>query len=353
MKQNGKFLIGMFLGICIAGAASFLYLSDVLKEKYIAQIRYQQGYIDQQAIRLDSGRQIGTTNLLHLVLANVREELGKTQERTLRDETIEQISALSYSFISHTYLENDGIPANTLSPERGTLLLLLATMHIDSGSLKKIMTKTSFAGAVLRDADLEGKNLVGVDLRGADLQDANLQGANLNAANLSFANMWGANLQQAKLIGTNLKRADLRWSTLNEADFEKSDLREADLTSAKLRKTKLRGATLKWADLNGAFLNEADLTGADLFRSNLVRAQMTGTILNTANMSLTNMSEANLINADLTGAILNDAVVSDKNWLNHLTEWQVKGANENQLAYKLEEENFNGKALYRLKIMKH
>ena len=342
----------MLLGICIAGAAGYFYLSYLMQQKYTAQIELQQSRIDQQAATIDSGRHISMLNMMNIVLANVNEELGKTTARKLSDETIEQIAALSYSFNSHVYLESDGIPANKRSPERGQLLLLLTTMHIDSGSLHKIMTKTSFAGALLREADLEGTNLAGVDLQGADLQDANLQGANLDSANLSFVNLWGANLHHAYLNGTNLKRADLRWSNLNEADLEKSDLKEADLASAQLRKTNLRGAILKWADLNGAFLIEADLTGADMFRSNLVRTQMTGTILNAANMSLTNMMEANLINANLTGTTLNDAVVSNKNWLTLLAEWQVTSANEIQLDYKLEEEAFNGKPIYRLKIVK-
>lgn len=353
MKENRKFLYGILLGISITGAASFLFLSDIMKHKYMAQIRLQQSQIDRQAALIDSGRQIGMINRMNIVLANVSKELDETQERKLSDETIEQIAALSYSFLSHMYLDNDGIPAAARSPERGQLLLLLTTMHIDSGSLNKIMTKASFAGALLRDADLEGKNLAGVNLQGADLQDANLKATNLNGANLSFANLWGADLFQAHMTGTNLKRADLSWSNLNEADLDNSDLREANLTSAQLRKTNLRGAILKWADLNGAFLNEADLTGADMFRSNLVRTQMAGTILKTANMSLTNMSEASVINADLTGATLSDAVVSDKNWLTNLKGWQVKSAGEIQLAYKLEEEIFNAKPLYRLKRGKH
>lgn len=353
MKQNKKFLFGILLGICIAGAVSILYLSDSMKQKYTAQIQLQQSQIDRQAAMIDSGIQIGMIDRMNIVLANVSKELGETQERKLSDETIEQIAALSYSFLSHTYLDHDGVPADARSPERGQLLMLLTTMHIDTGSLKKIMTKTSFAGALLRDAVLEGKNLAGVNLQGADLQDANLKNANLNGANLSFANLWGADLHQAQLTATNLKRADLSWSILNEANAGASDLREANLTSAQLRKTNLRGAILKWADLNGAFLDEADLTGADMFRSNLVRTQMTGTILNTANMSLTNMSEASVTNADLTGATLSDAVVSDKNWLAHLAEWQVTGANEIQIEYKLEEEIFNTKPLYRLKTVKH
>lgn len=339
----------MLLGICITGVVSYFYLSAYMKEKYMSQIRLQQSHIDHQAATIDSGRHIGMINRMNLVLTNVREELEKSTKRTLSVETIKQITALSYSFVSHQYLNNNGIPANMRSPERGQLLLMLTTMQIDSGSLAKILAKTSFAGAVLRDADLEGTHLAGVNLHGADLQDANLKGANLNGANLGFANLWGANLHQAHLIGANLKRADLSWSILNESDLEKSDLREADLTSVQLRKASLRGAILKWADLNGAFLNDADLTGADMFRSNLVRTQMTGAILNTTNMSLTNMIEANLVYADLTGATLNDAVVSDQNWLTHLEEWQVTSANEMQVAYKLEEEIYNGKPIYRLK----
>jgi uncharacterized protein YjbI with pentapeptide repeats len=352
MKQNRKFFIGMLLGVCIAGATSFLYLSDLLKQKYAAQIQLQQSQIDRQAAMLDSGRQIGMINRMNILLENVNKELDETQERKLSDETIEQIAALSYSFVSHLYLDNDGVPAKARSPERGQLLLLLTTMRIDSGSLNKILTKTSFAGALLRDADLEGTNLVGVNLQGADLQDANLKNANLNGANLSFARLWGADLYQARLKGTYLKRADLSWSILNEAALENADLREADLTSAQLRKTNLRGAILKWADLHGAFINEADLTGADMFRSNLVRTQMAGSILHATNMGLTNMIEASLINADLTGAVLHDAVVSDKNWLTHLAQWKVTSANEIQLDYKLEEELFNNSPIYRLKKIK-
>ena len=148
MKQNRKFLYGTLLGICIAGVAGFFYLSAIIQQKYTAQIQLQQSQIDRQTALLDSGRQVGMTNRMNIVLANVSKELDQTRERKLSDETIEQIAALSYSFTSHLYLDYDGIPSNMRSPERGQLLLLLSSMHIDTGCLKHIMKKTSFAGAI-------------------------------------------------------------------------------------------------------------------------------------------------------------------------------------------------------------
>ena len=136
MKQNRKFLYGTLLGICIAGVAGFFYLSAIIKQKYTAQIQLQQSQIDRQTALLDSGRQVGMTNRMNIVLANVSKELDQTRERKLSDETIEQIAALSYSFTSHLYLDYDGIPSNMRSPERGQLLLLLSSMHIDTGCLK-------------------------------------------------------------------------------------------------------------------------------------------------------------------------------------------------------------------------
>ncbi len=335
MKQNRKFLLGVVFGICITGTASFLYLSDFIKQKYAAQIRLQQSHIDQQAARIDSGRHIGMINLMNLVLANVSEELGKTPERYLSDETIEQIAALSYSFISHKYLDNDGLPVNTRSLERGQLLLLLTTMHIDSGSLHKIMTKTSFAGAILRDADLEGAYLASVNLQGADLQDANLKGAKLNGANLSFANLWGADLHQAQLIGANLKRADLSWSILNGANLKWVNLQDADLIAAQDRNTLLRGAFLQWADLSGAMLNEADLTLTDMFRANLTKAQLENANLSGSILTYAILSEANLKGINLTDAVLTNLIISDQHWLEQLDEWQVRGALDIQKKYKM------------------
>ncbi len=325
----------MVLGICIAGAVSFLYLADFMKARYAVQLRLQQSYIDQQAAMIDSGRQHEMLNLMNIVLANVSEELEKTQERKLSDETIEQIAALSYSFTSHKYLGNDGIPANTRSPERGQLLLLLTSMHMDSGSLNKIMTKTSFEGAVLRDADLAGANLAGVNLRGADLQDANLKGTNLNTANLSFANLWGADLYQAQLIGANLKRADLSWSILNGADLKWGNLQEADLVAVQASNICLRGAFLQWVDLSGAILKEADLANTDMFRANLKKAQLENANLSGSILTYAILSEAHLKGINLTDALLTNLIISDQHWLVQLDEWQVRGASDIQEKYKI------------------
>jgi uncharacterized protein YjbI with pentapeptide repeats len=69
---------------------------------------------------------------------------------------------------------------------------------------------TSFAGAVLRGADLRESALSGADFRGADLRNAQLQGAVLVGADLAAANLHGADLRGADLHGAVLSGVDLR-----------------------------------------------------------------------------------------------------------------------------------------------
>ena len=72
----------------------------------------------------------------------------------------------------------------------------------------------------------------------------------------------------------NLYRADLIDANLREANLYRADLREADLREADLSEANLRGADLYRADLRGADLRGADLREADLRGANLYRADL-------------------------------------------------------------------------------
>ncbi len=309
----------------------------ILNKFFKAQTHLEQMQMAKQAELIDSIRHSGMATILCNVLDKVDAELSTSQNRMLSDETIARIAAVSYSLISHIHNESDSVPGKIVSPERGELLLMLSKMKIDSASLKKIMLQTSFAGAVLRDADLKEAVLTGVDLKGADLQNANLQNANLYEANLRSANLWGSNLNAAILNGADLTRANLAWSDINGADLKRAELYGAILNSAQLRKADLKGVNLQWADLVGTFLTESNLGSANLFRANLNRANLEKANLSDAKLTLSTLTDANIKRANLTGAELTSAVINEKNWVTLLDEWSVIGAKEIQSKYKMAE----------------
>jgi uncharacterized protein YjbI with pentapeptide repeats len=126
------------------------------------------------------------------------------------------------------------------------------------------LAKYQGAGADLARAYLPGANLRGAELGNANLQQAVLSGADLRGSNLSLccrhdadrlgsaANLQGAILRNANLSGadlmcTNLKDADLRGAILQHAflmdtNFESADLRGAALRNASIFRVRLLNA---------------------------------------------------------------------------------------------------------------
>ena len=332
MQKYRYMRIVLVLVVIMAAGVVFLYLHN---RTLRTQIEELIGHNEQQTLVIDSLHRSGVIYMMGNVLKEAEEELDNSLTRTLSDERIAAIAALCYMLKPHTYKIGDSISTRKLSPERGQLLLMLASMNLDSGTLQKIMLRASFAGALLRNSNLNGAKLAGADLGGADLQGADLRSADLSGCNLRIANLWGANLSNAKLNGAELVRADLRWTNLNQADLTRADLTGADLSSAQLRNADLRDADLEAADLNGAFLNEALFKHANLFRTSWKRAIMKGVDLSETNMTYADLFEADLTDANLIRVELSGVTVAEENWLRMIKDWSVIGADEIQDKYKL------------------
>jgi uncharacterized protein YjbI with pentapeptide repeats len=352
-KEYRNFLLGVMLGTIVTGGVSAFFLKKVVRKDGMEALKEQ---VQRYSGLTETIRRSGLTQMMSSLLSDIDEEINHSQERTLTDGTIARIAALTYSLEDHTIANDDTSSAKKLSPERGHLLLVLVKMKIDTGTFKKIMFQSSFAGAVLKDADLRGADLRWVDLEGADLSGANLAGSDLYEADLRSANLWGADLRNTRLDRANLRRANLGWAELNEAQLKRTDLFGADLTSARLKKADLEGADLQWTELSGAFLNEANLTGANMFRSNLKRAHLGNSIMKETNLSWANLMEANLVDVQMTSGNVGDAeltgvVVSDQNWLTTLARYRVKGADIMQSRYKVIIENGQGASRFRLEKM--
>ena len=87
------------------------------------------------------------------------------------------------------------------------------------GNHKEWLDSRGAAGtkANLREAKLEGTELISANLRYADLQDANLKAADLLLADLRDACLVRANLQDSCLVGANLEGANLEGASLESA----------------------------------------------------------------------------------------------------------------------------------------
>jgi hypothetical protein len=124
------------------------------------------------------------------------------------------------------------------------------------------------------------------------LRDAVLEGSDLVDVNLNRADLICANLNRAKLQHGNLKHASLNGAMLVDANLEYADLDDASLHGTALTHASLRDATLIRADLNSANLVEADLMYADLSNTNLTGTNLTITKLAHTILAATNMTNS-------------------------------------------------------------
>jgi uncharacterized protein YjbI with pentapeptide repeats len=239
-------------------------------------------------------------NLIHQVDSAQRFNSNKAET----DPFLHRIVALSSSLKIHKEWDIEHRITQSISMERGLLLLALLNSNIDSVFLRKIKENVSFFGADLRNADLRNQNLDGIMLKNANLQNANLQGARLHYANLKAANMEGINLNHASLVGANLIGAKLNWAKINEANLEMARLDSTDLSNATLQNTSLKYVTFINTKLNYALLNNADIKNCYLLNTSLTHANLSNTSLITDSIRSSNWN----------GAILNNVIIPP-NWI--------------------------------------
>jgi len=298
-------------------------------KKFKAEYQRQHSMIQEQGAVIDSIRSANIGARMDNVLENAANELKNNSSDTLSAATIVQVADLSYSFKPYQYNKGDSLSRKKLSPERGQLLLALATMKIDSGSFAKLKRNTTFSGADLRGANLKGADLSGIDLKDADLSRADLSGANLSQADLRSVNFWGANLSGANLSKANVRRSDLSWAVISNADLHKAFLNSGNLTNAQLINADLRGVDFDWSTLDGVMFNGANITGGDLHGTSMKKANFIN-----ANLTEVDLKGVDLSHAILTGAELTHAKV-DKDWFDKLREWKIDGAKEIRKNYKI------------------
>ena len=119
----------------------------------------------------------------------------------------------------------------------------------------------------LRQAELQGSQLVFCNLSGADLREARLMGADLRSTNLTAADLRGVKINDARAPYADFSNSQLQRAYLWGSDFREAVFRGADLS----------GANLMCAQLVRADFSGANLTGCKVYGTSAWEVKLEGT----------------------------------------------------------------------------
>ena len=101
-------------------------------------------------------------------------------------------------------------------------------------------------------------DITGIDLHGEDLSRSSIAGAVVRDANLSDVDLHGTVLTLSDLKGANLKGIDLTDTLADRVNFQRTDLSNAVLTNMIASGSSFAGASIEGADFSYAVLDSDD-----------------------------------------------------------------------------------------------
>jgi uncharacterized protein YjbI with pentapeptide repeats len=228
----------------------------------------------------------------------------------LKDETIVGEERLEETRKETASRGGDFVPTIKLD-ERDLQAAVLNGADLRGVSLNAAaMQGASLVFARLDGVFLAGARLQGSVLKGAQLAGARLRGAQLQGADLEGVGLQGAGFLRARLQGASLREAQLQGAFLRAAQFQGADLEGAQLPGAYLNDAEFQGAVLKGALLRGAHLGNAQMQGADL----------SGTDLAESEFDYTNIFRTNVVGANLSTVAIH-SVLADPVDPAEVDEW--------------------------------
>ena len=240
-------------------ALLFALLPTTLMMYQNSLLKTQNKKIQEQTYLAEATRRSAQMFIMGDVLSDINNELDTQGKTRLSNTLVGRIVGLSRAMKPYKYLVNDKLINETISPERGQLLITLCKSKINpSFFVDRILQESDFTkselqninlyGAVLRDINLTKSNLsnadlLNIDAKGAIFEGANLKNADLEDANLRAANFTNADLSGAILINTKFSKANLTNVILDSTIVGRMDW----LTNIK-DKLKLKGAEQLFKD---------------------------------------------------------------------------------------------------------
>jgi uncharacterized protein YjbI with pentapeptide repeats len=196
-------------------------------------LKTQNKKIQEQTYLAEASRRSAQMFIMGDVFSDINNELKTNSSKRLSNTLVGRIIGLSRAMKPYRYLVNDKLIDESISPERGQLLITLfksdvnPTFFVDEILRESDFTKSELKGAnlynvVLRDINLKGSDLsnaslVNVDARRAKLENVNLSNVDFGNANLSYSVLQNANLTGAILLNTKFNKADFTDAILDNA----------------------------------------------------------------------------------------------------------------------------------------
>jgi uncharacterized protein YjbI with pentapeptide repeats len=135
-----------------------------------------------------------------------------------------------------------------------------------------------------------------------DFRFASFEGIDLRKVSVGHSSFDGADLAFALLQGSSLTDTSLRQATLAFANLDESFLARVTADGAWLGNVSLKGAHIEYSDFFGATFLGAELQGTSISNTEFSAADFEGTSLQGADLFNDSMLGADLGNADLRGA---------------------------------------------------
>lgn len=194
-----------------------------------------------------------------------------------------------------------------------------------------ILRQADLRGANLMGANLSGADLSGAKFDQAFLRLANFNGANLTGASLVGADGRGwvtsAQGKTIKAHRTSFQGAILRQADLSQAYLRLCDFRGADLTAARLVETDLSSVDGRSLEGESGKRKPTLLTEANLYHASLRKAQFPAADFRKANLNGADLRAA-ILGGDCRAADLTDALTDDTRFIRcDLTHARLNGVN--------------------------
>jgi len=274
-------------------------------EEQTKLLKNQNDKIDSQIQLEESSRRGNLIVMMSNIMDKVDEEIRILEERgdssrTLSEQLIGRIAALSYSFQPYRFWQDSTLIENPLSPERGQLLIALVNSQLDKDTYSKIFTRADFSKANLEKANLRKANLLFTNLEGANLKKVDLSESTLDQVRFD-----GANLERAVLTKAKLSNSVFVDANLNAAQFHEATILNMVVnTSTNLQKTNFRSTKISQTLFNN-----------DLRSSTFYKAGIDGCIFISCDLRGLDFRHTTFKNNSITGGQLANLKVSDKDWL--------------------------------------
>lgn len=163
-------------------------------------IKKQNYRLAQQTYLQEAERRSSLVFLMSNIFDKMDIELKheSNTDRKLSDELIGQIASLSISFKPYRYLRGDSLIVNSLSPERGQLLLTLVNSKLNVGTLHSIYYQGNF-----KYTDLSNTTITQPHFQAIDMSNSSFENTKLVNTTFYETTLINCNFENAKIVGNS------------------------------------------------------------------------------------------------------------------------------------------------------